>query len=66
MIISQVGYPLPPQGTFQGSDGNTYRYDLSDRQYYGYNSQKGMVWIFHLLPVMASKSIYNLNRSKRQ
>lgn len=37
------GYPLPPQGiiSFQGSDGNTYRYDLSDRQYYyGYNSQK--------------------------
>ena len=42
MIISG-GYPLPPQGiiSFQGSDGNTYRYDLSDRQYYyGYNSQK--------------------------
>lgn len=37
------GYPLPPQGiiSFQGSDGNTYRYDLSDRQYYyGYNGQK--------------------------
>lgn len=37
------GYPLPPQGiiSFQGSDGNTYRYDLSNRQYYyGYNGQK--------------------------
>lgn len=37
------GYPLPPQGiiSFQGSDGNTYRYNLSDRQYYyGYNSHK--------------------------
>ena len=37
------GYPLPPQGiiSFQGSDGNTYRYDLSSRQYYyGYNGQK--------------------------
>lgn len=37
------GYPLPPKGiiSFQGSDGKTYRYDLSKRQYYyGYNSQK--------------------------
>ncbi|MDO5379623.1 MAG: type II secretion system protein [Acidaminococcaceae bacterium] len=37
------GYPLPPKGiiSFQGSNGKTYRYDLSEHQYYyGYNSQK--------------------------
>lgn len=37
------GYPLPPKGflVIQGNNGNTYRYDLSGRQYYyGYNSQQ--------------------------
>lgn len=61
------GYPLPPKGflIIQGNNGNTYRYDLSGRQYYyGYNSQQrdGVDFQF---ATCDGKSIYEFLEGKK-
>ncbi|WP_293726008.1 type II secretion system protein [uncultured Phascolarctobacterium sp.] len=61
------GYPLPPKGflVIQGNNGNTYRYDLSGRQYYyGYNSQQrdGVDFQF---ATCDGKSIYEFLEGKK-